>query len=181
MDFGSFYIQWFSRAKHFAQEYVVSEEDAENIVQDIFIALYERRDLLNENLNVVAYLFTSIKNACLDFLKKKIQEKEVYQQMQDEMSMTMKLKLDSLDALNVNFPNEKSIEDLLHEALDKLPERCRLIFVMNKLEGKKQNDIAKELNVSINTVESQMAIAHKKLREELKNCLPLLLFLFSSL
>jgi RNA polymerase sigma factor (sigma-70 family) len=75
MDFGSFYIQWFSRAKHFAQEYVVSEEDAENIVQDIFIALYERRDLLNENLNVVAYLFTSIKNACLDFLKRKFRRK----------------------------------------------------------------------------------------------------------
>lgn len=47
---------------------------------------------------------------------------------------------------------------------------------MNKLEGKKQQQIASELQISINTVESQMAIAYKKLREELKDCLPLLLF-----
>lgn len=50
---------------------------------------------------------------------------------------------------------------------------------MNKLEGKKQQQIASELQISINTVESQMAIAYKKLREELKDCLPLLLFLFT--
>ena len=50
---------------------------------------------------------------------------------------------------------------------------------MNKLEGKKQKDIAKELNLSVNTVESKMAIAYKKLRSELKNLLPLLLFLLS--
>jgi RNA polymerase sigma-70 factor (ECF subfamily) len=52
---------------------------------------------------------------------------------------------------------------------------------MNKLQGKKQNEIAEELQISINTVESQMAIAHKKLREELKSCLPLFLLLFASL
>lgn len=50
---------------------------------------------------------------------------------------------------------------------------------MNKLEGKKQQQIASELQISINTVESQMAIAYKKLREELKDCLPLLFFLFT--
>ena len=71
------------------------------------------------------------------------------------------------------------IEERLEQALQKLPERCRSIFVMNKLEGKKQQQIASELQISINTVESQMAIAYKKLREELKDCLPLLLFLFT--
>ena len=51
---------------------------------------------------------------------------------------------------------------------------------MSKIEGKKQKEIAEELNVSVKTIESQMTIAYKKLREELKNHLPLLLFLLSS-
>ncbi len=181
MNFDTFYITWFSRAKHFAQEYVASEEDAENIVQDVFLVLYEKKEFLDENLNIVAYLLTAIKNKCLDYLKQKIQEREAYQSIQDEFNLSMKVKVESLDALNVNFPDEKSIEDLLEEALNKLPERCRTIFVMNKLEGKKQSEIARELEISINTVESQMAIAHKKLREEFKDCLPLFLLIFASL
>ena len=67
----------------------------------------------------------------------------------------------------------------LEQALAALPERCRLIFVMNKLEGKKQFQIAEELSISVNTVETQMALAYKKLRNELKDCLPFLAFLYS--
>ena len=100
-------------------------------------------------------------------------------EMQSEFDMTLRMKYDSLEILNTNFPDETGIEERLEQALQKLPERCRSIFVMNKLEGKKQQQIASELQISINTVESQMAIAYKKLREELKDCLPLLLFLFT--
>jgi len=66
---------------------------------------------------------------------------------------------------------------MLNEALSALPERCRQIFVMSKLEGRKQYEIARTLGISVNTVESQMAIAYRKLRAVLKNYSPLLLFL----
>ena len=62
VTFEEVYVSYFSRMKHFAMEYVLSEEDAENIVQDVFVDLWERRDLLAFNMNLVAYLFTSIKN-----------------------------------------------------------------------------------------------------------------------
>ena len=106
-------------------------------------------------------------------------EQEAVAEMQSEFDMALRMKYDSLEILNTNFPDETGIEERLKQALQKLPERCRSIFVMNKLEGKKQQQIASELQISINTVESQMAIAYKKLREELKDCLPLLLFLFA--
>ena len=179
IDFEQFYITWYSRAKYFAREYVTSESDAENIVQDVFLHLYERRDLMDAYTNLTAYLFTSIKNRCLDYLRKWVLEQETAQEMQDEFDMELRMKYDSLEIFNTQFSDETDIGELLNSALQKLPERCRDIFIMNKLEGKKQKEIAEELNLSINTVESQMGIAYKKLREELKDCLPLFIFLFA--
>lgn len=129
--------------------------------------------------NLTAYLFTSIKNRCLDYLRKWVLEQETAQGVQDEFDMELRIKYDSLEIFNTQFSDETDIGELLDNALQKLPERCRNIFIMNKLEGKKQKEIAEELNLSINTVESQMGIAYKKLREELKDCLPLFIFLFA--
>ena len=179
VDFEQFYITWYSRAKYFAREYVHSESDAENIIQDVFLHLYERRDLMDAYTNLTAYLFTSIKNRCLDYLRKWVLEQETAQGVQDEFEMELRMKYDSLEIFNTQFSDETDIGELLDNALQKLPERCRNIFIMNKLEGKKQKEIAEELNLSINTVESQMRIACKKLREELKDCLPLFIFLFA--
>ena len=86
-----------------------------------------------------------------------------------------------MEAFNTAFSDEKSIEDLLYEAIEKLPPKCREIFVMSKLEGKKQAQIAQELGISINTIEVQIGIAYKKLRQELKDYVPLLLFLFPTI
>lgn len=178
-DFEIFYITWYSRAKHFACEYVLSEMEAENIVQDVFLHLYERREMLDAYINLTAYLFSSIKNKCLDYLRKKVHEQEMASELQNEFDLTIRMKYDSLEILDIHFPDETDIEELLDVALQRLPDRCREIFIMNKLEGKKQNQIASELQISVNTVESQMAIAYKKLREELRDCLPLFIFLFA--
>lgn len=77
--------------------------------------------------------------------------------------------------------SEDNIKDIIEKALNALPERCREIFILSKLKEKKQKEIAEELNVSVKTIEAQMTIAYKRLKEELKNHLPLLLFLVSSL
>ena len=64
--------------------------------------------------------------------------------------------------------------------IDSLPEKCREIFIKSKIVGKKQKEIAAELNISLKTVENQMAIAYKKIKGELKAYLPLLLFLLAN-
>lgn len=68
---------------------------------------------------------------------------------------------------------------MIANAIDKLPERCREIFLKSRIEGMKYREIADELDISMNTVENQMSIALRKLRIELKDYLPLLLFLIS--
>ena len=179
INFDTFYITWYARGIFFARTYVLSEVEAENIVQDVFLHLYERRELLDDQINLIAYFFTSIKNKCMDFLRKQMQEYDAINGLQEELALVLRMKYDSLEIFNTDFPDNEVIEQRLHTALQNLPENCRNIFIKNKLEGKKQKQIADELGISINTVESQMAIAYKKLREELKDCLPLLAFLFS--
>jgi len=168
-DFDKVYVLYFSRMHRFAKEYVLTDEDAENIVQDIFMQLWEKRDVLNVQINLASYLFSLVKNRCLDYLRHKV----VVEEYQKELS----LKLVALEQLDYNLSSEDDIERIITNAVDKLPERCREIFMKSRLEGKKYKEIAEELNISVNTVETQMSIALKKLRVELKDYLPLFVFL----
>lgn len=98
--------------------------------------------------------------------------------MQSKYIRTLKLKFESLEALDNKFINEPDIDAIIQDAIESLPEKCREIFIMSKMEGKKQKAIAQELDISIHTVESQMAIAYKKLKEALKDHTLLFLFIF---
>lgn len=164
--------------KRFAQEYVIREEDAENIVQDIFLDLWEQNLLLLSHTNLFAYLFTTVKNKCIDFLRHKTVVQKTQAKFQDDYIKALQMKFHSLEAFDEKIFSEPTIEAVIQNAIDSLPKKCREIFILNKIEGKKQKIIAQELHISINTVESQMAIAYKKLKEVLKDHIPLLIFLF---
>ena len=166
--------------KYFALEYVLSEEDAENIVQDVFTELWEKKEILTYNINLVAFLFTSIKNKCIDLLRHRVVVQEAVSVMQEEYQATLRVKLASLELFDQSMLLEQDIERIITEAIDSLPEKCREIFIKSKIEGKKQKEIAEELNISLKTVENQMNIAYKKIRVELKDYLPLLIFLFAN-
>ena len=112
MDFEHFYINWYSRAKCFAREYVLSEEDAENITQDVFLDLYQKQTLFNGQINQVAYLFTSIKNKCIDYLRHKLLEQEVAQKMQEEFDLSLRIKFDSLESFDTNWTSAVSYTHL---------------------------------------------------------------------
>lgn len=177
MSFKEFYILWYARMKSFAREYVISEDDAEDIVQDVFLDLYEKYNSLYHRVNIVAYIFTTIKHRCIDHLRRKIVEQESASRMQEEHLLTLRMKFDSLDVFDNDLFRNNDVEAVVAKALDSLPERCREIFIRFRIEGKKQKEIAEEFNISPKTVENQVAIAYKKLREELKNYRPLLLLL----
>ena len=175
--FEDIYLSYFSKMKHFAKEYVILDEDAENIVQDVFVELWENKKMLNMHMNLIAYLFTTIKNKCLNHLRHKLVVQETASKLQEEYTISLRMNLDSLEAFDNNLFSDQDIEKIISRALDTLSEKCRTIFIMSKIEGKKQKEIAQELNISINTIETQMGIAYKKLRIELKDYFPILLFI----
>jgi RNA polymerase sigma-70 factor (ECF subfamily) len=157
--------------KNFAREYIMSEADAEDIIQDVFLELYEKYESLACRVNIVAYLFVTIKNRCIDHLRRKIIQQESARHIQEEYLLALRMKFNSLEVLNHELFKDGNIEQVIDNALNTLPERCREIFIMHKMEGKKLKEVAEEMNISTKTVENQITIAYKKLRTELKKYL----------
>jgi RNA polymerase sigma-70 factor (ECF subfamily) len=167
-DFESIYLACFSKMKYFAKVYVLSEEDAENIVQDVFADLWEKKTSFTASVNPAAYLFTAVRNRCLNYLRHQSIQKEASNRMQEEHRLTMQASFHSLEAFDPEIFSENDTQEIIHHALHSLSKRCRQIFIMSKIEGKKHKEIAAELNISVNTIETQMGFAYKKLRKKLR-------------
>jgi RNA polymerase sigma-70 factor (ECF subfamily) len=126
----------------------------------------------------VAFLFTAVKNRALNHLRRRMIEQQAAERMQEAFMLDLRVSLNSLEALDQNLFSEQDIEQIVSRALLSLPDKCREIWIRSKIEGQKQKDIAAELNISVHTVETQIGIAYKKLKAELKKYLSLLALLF---
>lgn len=136
-NFEGIYLTYFSRMKSFARAYVLNEEEAENIVQDVFTELWEKRELLTMSLNIPAYLFTSVKNKCLNYLRHETIKTETAGKLKEEQHQTLQISINSLQALNEDIFSTTEVQKIIEKALDSLSDRCRKIFIMSKIEGKK--------------------------------------------
>ncbi|MDL2255624.1 RNA polymerase sigma-70 factor [Parabacteroides sp. OttesenSCG-928-K15] len=174
--FSEIYAVYFPKLLRFATFYVVSKDDAENIVQDIFAHLWERIDLFEAIKNPDTFLFTLIKNRCIDFLRHQVTEATRKEKIQEIAGKEFAFKLYSLQQFDETQVSVTEIQTLLNAAIDKLPERCREVFLLSRKEGLKNREIAEKMNINIKTVEAQMTIALHKLKTELKDFLPILLF-----
>lgn len=172
MNFESVYIEYFARMKRFAMNYVSSETVAEGLVQEVFAMLWERNIDLSAQSNLTAYLLTILKNKCLDYLKHK--------KVEWKYSMETILMTRALEEINTDFYSDTEIAKAIKKSIENLPEKCRKIFIKSKIDGKKNKEIALDLNISISTVENQMSIAFKKLRKDLKGDLILLVLVLES-
>ena len=172
MSFSELYLMYYPKLVRFAKEFVVLEEDAENITQDVFTDLWERRDAIEHIENVNAYLFRLVRNRCLDYLKHKVFEQKYAENVQASFEIELNLKLQSLDRFDVSDISEgNETERLVRDAINSLPKRCRDIFLLSRMKGLKYREISEKLGISVNTVECQMGIALKKLRVKLNVCL----------
>jgi len=175
--FKEFYILWYARAKAFAREYVISEMDAEDIVQDVFLELFVRYEDDFAGINIVAILFISLKNKCIDHLRRKIIKTDMFDRIQEEYNLTLKMKFDSLEILDDGLFDEDDVIGIITKAIETLPPRCREIFVKHKIEGMKQKDIAVQLGISVKTVENHIQNAYQRLRHILKIYFGIIIFL----
>lgn len=178
-DFSDIYAVYFTKMLRFSRAYVGREEDAENIVQDLFVYLWEHVDILDTVGNRDAFLFTLVKNRCLNFLKHQLYVDARKHSLQEVEEWELRMNLYSLQQFDESVLSIEEVEGLLKEAIDHLPERCREIFRLSRIEGLKYKEIAERLHISVNTVENQVSIALRKLKVELKEYLPILLFLFA--
>ena len=107
MSFSELYLIYYPKLVRFAKEFVMSEEDAENITQDVFTDLWAKRDSMDRIENMNAYLFRLIKNRCLDHLKHKMFEQKYIEFVQTSFEIEMSLKLQSLDRFDVSISRKE--------------------------------------------------------------------------
>jgi RNA polymerase sigma-70 factor (ECF subfamily) len=150
----------------------VEDEAARDIVQDVFVKLWTDQNL-SIKISLNALLFTMVRNSCFQQLEKqKVRNKYVESTKLSIQEDELRFYIDERTSLI-----ELEMENKLTEVLDGLPERCRQIFKMSRFENKKNKEIAGELNISVKAVEKQITKALSTIRIELKDYLPLLIYL----
>lgn len=156
------------KALHAYANMILKDLDlAEEIVQNMFLRFWEKRELLSVETSIKAYLYKCIYNDSLNYLKhEKVKEKyhDFTKHSMSELSESAAAKVE-LGELQMN----------LRTALNELPEQCRTIFQLSRFEELKYREIAEQLGISVKTVENQMGKALKILRMKLVDFLILFL------
>lgn len=166
--FKKLFTNFFAPLCVFAQRYVENRTTSEDIVQDVFFNIWKNRKNLDIRTSTRNFLITSVKNSCIDSLRRKEVESRYMTVQADKMN-----EADTEDLYAIS-----ELEEAINKALEKLPNKIRLVFEMSRFQELTYAEIAQQQDISVKTVEAYMTKALKQLRVELKDYLPfILLFL----
>lgn len=164
--FKELYYRYFNAVLFYANQYLFNEEEAKDVAQDTFVSLWNSRKTLDYEQNIRAFIFTIARNKCLNILRTRLNKRKYHSTIQrrDAELSYMVLKDESAERAICN-----EVEQLVNEALSELPEQYRNVFEMNRARGMTYSEIAKELNLSVKTIEVRMMRVLQVLRRKLKD------------
>lgn len=156
--FRAVFDHYWDKIYSMALTYTKSSILADDIVQDVFVKIWRKRDLLPTVEKFDAYLFITARNELIDVLRKKVEHVplEGHYDLREEGSMVPDAAL-----------SFKESEALVHEAISKLPPQQQRIYRLSRIEGRSQQEIASELGISVNTVKVHMNKALHFIRQHL--------------
>lgn len=176
-SFEDFFRFYYPRLKKYAHYFLRNEEEAEDLVQDVFFQLWKDKKHLENDKSIPSYVFTLVKNRCLNTLKRRVVE---------EKYLLHQASLVSEELYHISFGESGefiSMEENLQLELDKLiaqmPEKCAIAFRLKWLEGKKIREIAEEMNISTTMVDKHLAKGIAIAKEKLSPGLFVLFLLLS--
>lgn len=155
-NFETIFKQHYQRLCSYAYTYLKDVDSSEDIVQEVFIKIWEKEKLQMEADNLKFYLFTAVRNNCLTKIQKN--KKNYFQELEDK---------DIPDEIKIEIEEENKNFDpkiLISKAMDQLPPKCREVFMMSRISGLTYRQIADSLGISIKTVENQMGKAIKVMK-----------------
>jgi RNA polymerase sigma-70 factor (ECF subfamily) len=157
--FRTLYDRHVNNLKAFINGYTKSSSQTDDIVQDAFIKLWNAKEDLDINKPVKSFLFKTAYNIFIDKYRKKQREANMLDGWMYKRLMEM---------VKGDEEEKKRKMELVKAAIEKLPPRCKEIFLMSKFEQLKYSEIAERLNISVKTVEAQMGKAFSIIRREVK-------------
>lgn len=162
-DFEALFKEYFIGLTAFGKKYVKDTDAAKEIVHDVFVNLWKKRETIDPEKSLKSYLFTSVYNRSLNFIR-------------DKKKFNTSMEVEEIE--NVHFTTEDNqkmeaaeLEQKIHAILEELPIKCKTVFMLSRFEGKKYKEIAEELKISPKTVEVHMSKALRALRSGLSNYL----------
>ncbi|UCH14181.1 MAG: RNA polymerase sigma-70 factor [Bacteroidales bacterium] len=150
----------------FAKDFLRSADAAREITQEVFLSLWEKRGKLQIKSSLKAYLYRSVHNRCLNYIRDdlKLSHKEInFDQLKNQADLLFN---DVPEGIYDQIFSGRIEQDLETE-IEQLPEQCKTIFRLCRYENLTYPEIAKQLNISLSTVKTQMSRAMKKLREKM--------------
>lgn len=157
--FTTLYNRYYKKLHMDANYQLKDAELAEDIVQEVFVTIWTRRDHLPENLTIKSYLITCVRNKCLDQYRKTLvhsKNAKLYSSMKEII-------------VNFNPMENKELSLQLNNAIQALPQAQRTIFEMSYLDNELQRDIAVKQNITLQTVKNQISTSLRILRQKLKS------------
>lgn len=166
MAFEQLFKTYYAPLCLFAHNYLKDKDNCEEVVQSFFLKLWEKRSAIDINTSVKSYLFSSVRNACLNHIK----HQKIIQIHQTEM-----LNTSSEADFSPEYFMEIGLAEKIEAYINELPPKRKEIFMLSREQGLKYREIADQLGISVKTVEAQMGQALKDLREKLRDYKHLLL------
>jgi RNA polymerase sigma-70 factor (ECF subfamily) len=168
--FESYYKENYKAFFLMAFKYLKDPGLSEEVVNDIFVKLWEDGEKINIESSLKSYIYRSIINRSLNLLNKQVRDRQNQKEwtaIQDE-------------AVELRHMEETELKARLYKAIDQLPDQCRKVFMMSRFEQLKQQEIADRLGISIKTVKNHITLALKRLSEEIgKNDLGIALIIIA--
>jgi RNA polymerase sigma-70 factor (ECF subfamily) len=155
--FTQLYLHFGKKLILFGVSLVRSREIAEELVEDVFVKLWANRQHITEIDNITVYLYVAVKNTALNKLSQKA--KELISAPFDYLDT----RLDEFAANPYDLMITSEMMGRMHEVIETLPPRCKMIFKLIREDGLKYKEVSEILNISVNTIDAQMAIAVRKI------------------
>lgn len=163
--FESLFKQYYQMLLKVAKFLINDTEQAEEIVHDVFLNVWQKRENINPEASFKNYLITAVRNRCFNYLK----AKKKTQSIDNDETWVEELVADTLTDTPAQV---KDIQNAIDAAVAKLPQQCGIIFQLSRYENMSYKEIAEALSLSPKTIENQIGRALKSLRTELKDFLP---------
>jgi RNA polymerase sigma-70 factor, ECF subfamily len=159
--FDLLYKKYCKRLYRFAYTILKSKEESENLLQDVFLNLWENRHKVEKSSSIKSYVFTITYNSAITIIRKKARESEFFEYLkalQETDEETDDIEHDYIE-----------LTSKLNGIIGDLSQRQKEIYILHKVDGLKYNEIAEQLKISVNTVETHMSRAIKTIHEKLGN------------
>jgi len=171
--FKKIFAIYYPRLEKYACYFIANRQEAEDIAQDVFVQVWENREAIKTDSNFDSWLFTLVRNRCLNILKKQMVEKKYID----------KIQVNSEELYNISFemddflPMEKLLYEELEKIIEEMPQRCQSAFCMKWKEGKKIREIADIMGISSTMVDKHLAKGMEIMRQKMTSELLLLFYL----